>query len=153
MRNPWRFSFDPQGRLVVADVGQNQWEELNLVAKGANLGWNLREGRHCYLPTQGCPTAGMTDPIAEYSHAEGQSITGGYVALGNRVPQLRGKYVMGDFMSGALWAVQLPESASAAAQVWSLGQHDHHFASFGRTQAGDLYAADVVSGAIVRLDP
>lgn len=153
LRNPWRYSFDPQGRLVVADVGQDAWEEIDIVAKGANLGWNQREGRHCYTPAKDCVTEGLTEPVVEYSHAEGQAVTGGYVALGAHVPVLRGRYVMADFVRGAMWAVDLPDGATRAARVWSLGVFDHHIATFGRTQSGDLFAADVYSGAIVRLDP
>ncbi len=153
LRNPWRFSFDPQGQLIVADVGQDLWEEVDIVTKGANLGWNRREGRHCFKPTEHCPTDGLTDPIVAYSHAEGQAITGGYVAIGAHVPALRNRYVLADFVRGALWAVDLPHGATQAAAVWSLGVFDHHLATFGRSQSGDLFAADVYSGAIVRLDP
>ncbi len=159
LRNPWRFSFDATGRLIVADVGQNLWEELDIVPKGANLGWNRREGRHCFPPAATCQTAGLTEPaaltepIVEYGHEDGQSITGGYVALGPRVPQLRGRYILADFANGALWAVDLPQTVTQTARVWSLGKSTHHIATFGRDGAGDLLAADVFSGEILRLDP
>ena len=153
LRNPWRFSFDRQGRLIVADVGQNLWEELDIVEKGANLGWNTREGRHCFKPTTDCQADGFAEPIVEYSHKAGQSITGGYVAFSRRVPNLFGRYVMADFVNGKMWAVDLPQTASGTARVWSLGQFSQHLATFGRTEFGDVYAADVYSGAIVRLDP
>ena len=77
LRNPWRFSWTPDGRMVLADVGQDVWEEVNIVKKGDNLGWNIREGRHCFRPKTDCgdPDAlGLTEPVYEYGHAEGQAL-------------------------------------------------------------------------------
>src|SRR5215471_5788432 len=96
-RNPWRFSFDRgTGRLFLADVGQDQFEEIDIVQKGGNYGWNVMEGMHCFNPPTGCNTTGLTLPITEYSHAEGNAVIGGFVYRGANLPSLRGVYVFGD---------------------------------------------------------
>jgi len=80
LRNPWRFRFDPQsGRLWAADVGQNRVEEIDLIDKGKNYGWNIMEGSLCYNPPSGCNTSGLELPVYEYQHPLGDAITGGYV--------------------------------------------------------------------------
>ena len=102
LRNPWRFSFDGQ-RLYIADVGQGQWEEIDVLttaAGGANLGWSIMEGNHCYQPSSGCNRTGLTLPVFEYGHGEGCSVTGGYVYRGTAIPELNGHYFYGDFCSG-----------------------------------------------------
>jgi hypothetical protein len=108
-RNPWRFSFDrATGELWVGDVGQGAWEEVDRVVAGGNYGWRFREGAHCFEPASGCPTAHdgqpLIDPVAEYDHATGESITGGYVYRGTANPALVGRYVFADFISGRLFA-------------------------------------------------
>ena len=79
LRNPWRFSFTPDGRLLVADVGQNDYEELSFVGRGDNMGWNTMEGFHCFQPRKNCNQSGLKLPFYEYDHGVGQSILGGYV--------------------------------------------------------------------------
>lgn len=152
LRNPWRYAFDPQGRLVVADVGQDAWEEVSLVARGDNLGWNHREGAHCFEPARGCRTEGLVEPIYEYPRDEGQSVTGGVVATGDRVPTLKGKYVFGDFISGRLWALTLPEKSGEQAPVAALGKWPILPSSFARDEAGDVYVLDYGGGALLRVD-
>ena len=105
LRNPWRFSFDREtGDLWAGDVGQNQFEEIDVVRAGANYGWNTMEGAHCFERSV-CDQSGLTLPVAEYSHAQGCSVTGGYVYRGSAVPSLAGWYVYGDFCTGRIWAV------------------------------------------------
>ncbi|MCJ7756218.1 MAG: PQQ-dependent sugar dehydrogenase, partial [Thermoanaerobaculales bacterium] len=109
LRNPWRFSFDRStGDLYIGDVGQGSWEEIDFEAKtdpgGRNYGWNTMEGSRCY-ESSNCSTEGLTLPAAEYSHAQGCSVTGGYVYRGTRFPALRGLYLYGDFCSGAVWGL------------------------------------------------
>ncbi len=105
LRNPWRFSFDRStGELWIGDVGQNNWEEVNRAQGGENFGWRVREGANCFNPPSGCSTA-FTDPITEYDHTVGASITGGYVYRGSAVPDLVGWYVFGDFVSGRIFAI------------------------------------------------
>jgi len=105
LRNVWRMSFDRQnGQFWVADVGQNLWEEINLGVKGGNYGWNLREARHEFAPNSTNTSAGLIDPIWEYHHDIGKSITGGHVYRGKQVPALIGHYLYADYVSGKIWA-------------------------------------------------
>ena len=152
LRNPWRYSFDPKGRLIVADVGQNLWEEIDIVGAGENLGWRFREGRHCYEPKEGCRTEGLVDPIFEVGRELAQSITGGYVYTGKNVPALSGQYVFGDFVTGRIWSLQLP-AARAYVEARLLGEFSRSIATFGRDAAGELYAGDFVTGEILRFVP
>ena len=114
LRNPWRFSFDRKtGELYCGDVGQNKWEEVNIIKKGGNYGWNYRESFHEFTNT---PPANVKfeDPILEYphstsigtNHTPGLSITGGYVYRGSKIPALRGVYLYADFMVGTLWGLR-----------------------------------------------
>lgn len=151
VRNPWRHSFDPKGRLIVADVGQDQWEEVSFAPRGGNLGWNVREGRHCHSPAKNCPNEGFVEPIWEYSHEYGQSITGGYVYAGSRLPALRGKYLVGDFTQGRLWALTLPEGDSREATSVELGQFEILLSTFGQDADGEIYVGDFGKGVISRL--
>jgi len=148
LRNPWRFSFDRgTGRLFLADVGQNAWEEIDLVEKGQNYGWNIMEGAHCFNPPTDCNTSGLRLPIAEYGRADGCSITGGYVYRGPRIRSLVGRYLFGDYCSGRVWA--LAETAPgrwAAAQLLETGVR---ISSFGEDQDGEVYIVDHGGGLYV----
>jgi glucose/arabinose dehydrogenase len=150
MRNPWRFSFDrarPE-RLFAGDVGQNAWEEVHLVAKGANCGWRLREGTHDFAVPEGADLSGLAAPIAEYSHREGQSITGGFVYRGTALPWLVGKYVFADFYAGPIWALTEREDGTWLRE--EIGRHDFQLSSFGEDEAGELYVLDY-GGALLRI--
>ena len=151
-RNPWRVSLAPDGRLIVADVGQGAWEEVALVGRGENHGWKIREGRACYEPKRDCRSEGLVDPIYVYGREEGVSITGGHVATGERVPALSGKYVFGDFVSGRIWALDLPAQPATEATVYTLGHWPILASTFGRDEAGDLYVADFGRGAVHRIE-
>ncbi|MBE0599045.1 MAG: PQQ-dependent sugar dehydrogenase [Desulfuromonadales bacterium] len=150
-RNPWRFSFDRQtGRLWAADVGQNHWEEVNLIDRGGNYGWNIREGSHCYPPSvQTCRTEGLIDPVAEYPNAGGDcSITGGYVYRGQKLPSLQGRYLFGDFCSGRLWALPLNADGVPAGGHRLLLDSDHQISSFAEGNDGELYLLDFGGGGV-----
>ncbi len=150
LRNPWRWSFDrATGELWVADVGQNTWEEVNVVERGGNYGWRLREGAHCFNPSTNCPTAGLTDPVAEYDHSLGSSITGGYAYRGPQSTSLQGRYLFGDFASGRIWA-WLPEAAAQARQPTQLAATGLNIASFGEGNDGELYVVNY-AGSLHRL--
>lgn len=154
LRNPWRYAFDPQGRLIVADVGQNEWEEVSIVTRGANLGWKIREGRHCFSPKQGCRTAGLLEPFFEYSRDLGESITGGVVYTGQSVPALKGRYLVADFTKGRMWAVDLPGSVKREVPLTRsdlLGQWPRLFSCFGRDADGEAYVGDFGSGDVLRV--
>jgi glucose/arabinose dehydrogenase len=152
MRNPWRFSFDPKGRMIAADVGQDLFEEVDIVAAGDNQGWALREATHCFPPADTCETAGMIDPIFEYGRDAGNSITGGHVYLGLRLAWLRGKYLFADYVSGRVWALQLPEQRSTRAQGEMLGRFPHAFSAFARDEKGEVYALDFAGGLVLGLN-
>ncbi|MGH1366773.1 MAG: PQQ-dependent sugar dehydrogenase [Calditrichia bacterium] len=107
LRNVWRFSFDDvTGNLWAADVGQNNWEEISIITSGGNYGWKIMEGNHCYPPGSACDTTNLIKPVWEYPHGSGNgSITGGYVYRGNRIPELAGRYIYADYLSGRVWAL------------------------------------------------
>lgn len=152
LRNPWRFSFDPKGRLIVADVGQNEWEEISIIKKGGNYGWRIWEGKHCYSPKKNCKEKlanPHTPPIWEYSHQEGQSITGGYTYFASDIKELNNHYIFGDFVTGKLWALPVERPT----QVVSLGKWRKNFSTFGRDSKGRVYVADFGSGTVFRIDP
>ena len=149
-RNPWRFSFDrPTGRLFCADVGQDSFEEVDIVTKGANYGWNIMEGDHCFNSSS-CNLSGLTLPIAEYSHSEGIAVIGGYIYHGSAIPALQGKYVFGDFGSGTIWT--LTESPSGTWTRNTLLSTSHQISSFGQDAAGELYLLEL-GGRIFKIAP
>lgn len=151
LRNPWRFDFDSRGRMIVADVGQNAFEEIDIVERGDNLGWAIREGRHCYPEKETCEKAGLKDPVFEYPRAVGQSVTGGYVYSGKTVPSLKGKYLLADFASGRVWALDLPKDSAGTAKATDLGTFPRSISTFGRDSAGELYAGDYANAEILRV--
>lgn len=112
IRNPWGMSFDDKGRLWVADVGQDLWEEINWIEKGGNYGWSFREGARPFPLRTDKPSedAKLIDPVFEYHHGEGLSITGGLVYKGKAMPDLDGAYIYGDFVLGKIWALRVDDS-------------------------------------------
>lgn len=111
LRNPWRFSFDKNsGQLFVADVGQNKFEEVNIIEKGGNYGWKIMEADHCFDPEENCNTEGLILPIAEYKHEEGISITGGFVYHGKELSGLSDKYIFADWTGPVFYLEKKGES-------------------------------------------
>ncbi|TAK67811.1 MAG: glucose sorbosone dehydrogenase [Dehalococcoidia bacterium] len=138
LRNPWRISFDPEdGRLWVADVGQNKWEEVDVVERGGNYGWNVMEGNHCFKPASGCDETGLIRPVAEFDHGLGCSVTGGFVYHGASMPELRGWYLYGDFCSGRVWA--LNAHGGPGSEPVQLANTGASIASFAQDAAGEPY--------------
>lgn len=154
LRNPWRYSFDPDGRLIVADVGQSRWEEIDIVQAGDNLGWNIREGFECFRSDRSaCEREDLVVPVVAYGRDLGGSITGGYVYTGSAIPALHGLYVFADFLSGRLFAMTLPADRKRPVhRPMSLGRWRIMPATFGRDARGELYVADFSSGDIFRID-
>ena len=151
LRNPWRFSFDRQtGDLWLADVGQQEWEEVDVIRKGRNYGWNTMEGAHCFSPSTGCDQTGMELPVAEYGHSKGCSITGGYLFRGLGTPSLLGAYVYGDFCSGKIWGLRY--DGASVTELRLLVDSVLNISSFGEDQAGNLYVLGHSQG-IYRLVP
>nr|MDO8082758.1 PQQ-dependent sugar dehydrogenase [Candidatus Freyarchaeota archaeon] len=145
LRNPWRFSFDNvTDWLWVADVGQNAWEEIDIILSGKNYGWNIMEGNHCYSPPSGCNRTGLELPIWEYSHFVGHSITGGFVYRGSALPELSGSYIYGDFEYGQIWALNYdgvnPTNNTLLVDTNLL------ITSFGVDENNELYIVDYNGG-------
>ena len=135
LRNPWRMSFD-QDDLWVGDVGQNKWEEVDVVRRGGNYGWRATEGKHCFERAR-CSKPGLLPPLWEYGRDQGVSITGGFVVRGGLAPSLKGTYLFGDFGSGSIWGLCRPAGKETVVRrLWSdpgLG-----LASFGRDLDGSV---------------
>jgi glucose/arabinose dehydrogenase len=150
LRNPWRFSFAPDNRLIVADVGQNDYEELSFVGRGENMGWNIMEGFHCFKPAKNCDRRHLVQPFHEYDHGVGQSILGGYVYEGTALAGYRGHYIFADSVSGRIFALDY-RNTEAKADV--LIQAPGLWSSFGRLRNKELVAAELNSGKIFLLAP
>jgi glucose/arabinose dehydrogenase len=145
-RNPWRFSFDRQtGELWVGDVGQNAWEEVDRVEISENYGWDEREGAHCFEPLADCSTDNV-DPITEYGHDVGSSVTGGYVYRGSDIPDLQGFYLFGDFGSGRIWAISAASEQGVPPD--ELIDTNLGIASFAESNDGEIYVLDINTGTI-----
>jgi glucose/arabinose dehydrogenase len=158
LRNPWRFSFDrATGDLYVADVGEGLWEEINVstpaegVGKGANYGWNIMEGSHCFRESA-CGQTGLTLPVFEYSHDEGCSITGGFVYRGSAIPALQGHYFYADYCQG--WVRSLRYSAGVVTDQteWPSLVPGGPVLSFGEDALGEIYVLDE-SGRVSKIVP
>jgi glucose/arabinose dehydrogenase len=141
LRNPWRIAFDRvDGNLYIADVGQNRIEEVNVVrsnAAGVNYGWRTLEGTQCFNPTSNCTRSGLTLPIIEYTHSEGNSVTGGLVYRGSQIPSLRGHYFYAD-LSGWIRSFRLSNGQATDQRNWDLGSIGN-ILSFGEDATGELY--------------
>jgi len=150
MRNPWRCSFDPvTGWLWAGDVGQNAWEEIDLIENGKNYGWRCYEGTHTYN-TAGCNYPEYIDPIWEYGHSPECSITGGYVYRGPGVPSLVGKYIYGDYCSSKIWSLEYDGITPIVNQY--LLNSNGNITSFGVDQQNELYITSF-NGNIYRFTP
>ncbi|MCU0671891.1 MAG: PQQ-dependent sugar dehydrogenase [Myxococcota bacterium] len=138
LRNPWRFSFDaPTGRLFAGDVGQDAFEEIDLIVRGGNYGWSLREGTRCVRA--GCDNETLMDPVVQYGRDRGVSVTGGYVYRGTAIPWLSGRYVFGDFASGNVWALgDDPRTGTATMELVADGT-GVSIVSFAEDARGELY--------------
>jgi glucose/arabinose dehydrogenase len=154
LRNPWRFSFDPEtGDLWIGDVGQGEWEEIDHTPRGEtgleNYGWDVFEGRHRFEDKEPNPRGRLVMPVAEYSHEHGCSVTGGFVYRGEGIPAAQGRYFYGDYCSGIVWSLALRDGKAT-------GIRRHRFrvdalSSFGEDAAGELYLVSL-EGNVFRLD-
>ena len=159
VRNPWRISFDREsGDLWCADVGQNLWEEISIIPKGGNLGWSKREATHVARP--GAKTfeendlapksADFVDPIWEYPHTDawGKSITGGQVYRGSQLPQLKGYYLYGDYVSGKVWALKADKSWKVTENRPVAWPSALPIVTFGEDEKGEVYFSSTTGGRI-----
>ena len=139
MRNPWRWSFDPAtGILWCGDVGQDTWEEVDIIKKGLNYGWPIMEGLVCNPIAPVCDTTGLTLPIAVFGHDVGNAIVGGYVYRGYRAPWLTGAYIYGDYGSGKIWMLRY-DNGSVTADSLLVSGGLGAISSFGTDQLNELY--------------
>ncbi len=151
LRNPWRFSFDrATGLLFAADVGQNAYEEIDIIEKGKNYGWNIMEAGHCFKPKTHCNALGLMRPLFEYSQAHGYSITGGFVYRGKTILDLYGKYIYADYGSGSIWALTLNFETRKAMQNELLLDTRLPITSFGEDPDGELYVVSH-SGVVYKM--
>lgn len=169
LRNPWKLAFDDRNRLIAADVGQYLWEEVTFIERGKNHGWKNIEGSHCFV--KACETANSVLPFVEYGHDLGRSITGGYQYTSDESPSLKNKYIFGDFVTGQLWAADLPEiadntknelsstlsqinttdQARSTTTVYNLGQWPLLVSTFAKDSSGNVLVADFARGKIFKI--
>jgi len=154
LRNPWRFSFDPEGdALWIADVGQNAFEEIDRVDPvadaGANLGWNVMEASHCFADAD-CSPDGLVLPVAEYGRELGCAVTGGHVYRGDAIEGLRGWYIFADYCSGLLLGIRSDTDGSDLAPRILL-ETGRAVSSFGVDEDGELYLTDIGGGGLFRV--
>ncbi len=141
LRNPWRIAFDSKtGRLWAGDVGQELWEEVNVIEKGGNYGWSNREGNYAFGKRPDFPGVSQPlNPVWAYDHSVGKSITGGRVYRSNRVPELTGKYIYADYVSGAIWALTYDEASGKATANEQLVEKGIAVLAFGEDPSGEVY--------------
>jgi len=177
LRNVWRFSFDKlNGDLIMGDVGQYLWEEINFASHlsqgGENYGWNILEGNHCYLQDIECKKTGYIMPLFEYPNnanyirtliglkqknynMDGCSITGGYIYRGEKIPRLYGRYIFGDYCTGKVWSINLNKEKidliDHSQEIFnSMGKKEFYLSSFGQDNNGEIFLVDY-NGAIFKL--
>ena len=151
LRNPWRFSFDRKtGALWAGDVGQNEWEEIDVIVRGGNYGWRLFEGDAEYDNPRRRPARDFIAPVATYGHDLGCSVTGGYVYRGAAVPKLQGQYLYADFCSGHVWAV--PADGGTGKRRGRKIANVPQPSSFGEDDRGEVYVTSF-DGGLYRLEP
>lgn len=151
LRNVWRMSFDDKtGALWAADVGQNDWEELNVIVSGGNYGWSLREGGNPFrLNGDGSgPRRDLIDPLVEYPHTDdwGKSVTGGEVYRGKETPELDGYYLYGDYVTGKLWALKYDYDSKTVKENRPIDWSNLPVFTFGNTDSGEILMSTMSGG-------
>ena len=147
LRSPWRFSFDTEtGTLWAGDVGQERYEEIDIIEGGKNYGWRIMESWYCFAPETDCDSSTLTSPVWGYDRSGGKSVTGGHVYHGSKVPQLQNRYVYADFVFGNIWALDYVSDNDVTNEL--LFDTDHFIVTFGVDENRELYFADYFSGRI-----
>lgn len=151
LRNVWRLSFDRKtGELYAGDVGQNRFEEVNLIKKGGNYGWNIREGFHSFEPNSPSKEREWIDPLAEYFRGEGLSVTGGQVYRGEKLKDYQGAYFYADYVTGNVWALRQKEGRTQTNR--RVAETGLEIAAFGEDRHGEMYLC-AFDGSIYQLRP
>lgn len=151
-RNPWKMSFDRRtGELWCGDVGWDLWELLYRVEKGGNYGWSIMEGRQPIRSDLKPGPTPILPPIVDHPHTEAESITGGYVYLGDRLPELHGAYVYGDWETGKMWALR--NDGPKVTSHREIADVPLQIICFGLDATNELYVVDYLTGGIFRLVP
>jgi len=149
LRNIWRMSFDrATGQLWAGDVGQNRYEEVNLIRCGGNYGWKIREGFHPFEPDAPQTGGPLIEPLAEYFHSEGLSITGGQVYRGTQLPGYEGAYFYGDYVSGQIWIVRY--DGARVTENRKVAQTGLAISAFGEDTEGEMVLT-AFDGGLYRL--
>lgn len=147
IRNPWRLTFDRKtGSLWLADVGQDLLEEIDIIKKGGNYGWSVREGTLSFNNIPAKDEKSLVGPIWEYDHRIGKSITGGHVYRGSKLPELAGHYLYGDYVSGKLWALQYDESTGKVIRNMSIPWSGLPVLAFGEDEQGESFVTTPSAG-------
>ena len=151
MRNTWRFSLDSAtGLMWAGDVGQNAYEEVDILYSGKNYGWNVMEGTHCYSPSIGCDTTNKRKPVWDYAQGtNGYAVTGGYVYRGTELPALYGKYIFGDYASGNIWKLNYDTVNPTSTNL--LVASGKSISAFGVDQFNNFYVISYGEGKIYKL--
>jgi glucose/arabinose dehydrogenase len=150
LRNPWRFSFDSVTKnLWVGDVGQNKVEEIDVVTKGGNYGWRIKEANNCYDASGDCNKTDLIAPVWTYAQgSDGRSVTGGKVYRGKKMPEFNGKYICGDYVSGKIWALTYDGKTVTKSDMIT---NINTISAFGEDANGELYICDYSAGKIYNL--
>ncbi|WP_010585657.1 PQQ-dependent sugar dehydrogenase [Schlesneria paludicola] len=149
LRQVWKFSFDGQQRLWAGEVGQDLWEMIDLIQRGGNYGWSVKEGNHPFRPERPQGPTEIIPPLVEHNHADFRSITGGYVARSSRLPELNGAYVYGDYDTGKVWSLRL--TGENVTEHHQLTDTQIRIVEFAHDLEGDVYLVDFAGGGFHRL--
>lgn len=153
-RQVWKYSFDKQGRMWGGEVGQDLWEMVYLIQRGGNYGWSVMEGQHPFRPERTKGPGEFVKPIVEHPHSDFRSVTGGYVFESDRLPDLKGAYIYGDYDTGKLWSFKYDDKTSAPGIVIEhrqLADTQIRIVEFAQDTAGEVYLVDFASGQFSRI--
>ncbi|HYG40125.1 MAG TPA: PQQ-dependent sugar dehydrogenase [Cytophagales bacterium] len=151
LRNVWKFSFDKKtSEIWAGDVGQNAIEEIDIIEKGGNYGWNIMEGRECFKK-ESCDKKGLKLPVYQYlqQSGAGRSITGGYVYRGKSIKTLNGWYVYGDYTTGNIWRLKISETGETENHL--ITRLKGAISSFGEDESGEIYVCSYGNGKIYKI--
>jgi uncharacterized repeat protein (TIGR03806 family) len=148
-RQVWKFSFDNQRRLWAGEVGQDLWEMIYIVQRGGNYGWSINEGKHPFRPDRVKGPGKFQQPIVEHPHSDFRSVTGGYVFQSDRLPELKGSYIYGDYDTGKLWSLKYENGKVLEHQ--QLADTQIRIVEFAQDAAGEVYLVDFAGGGLHRI--